>query len=89
MLPKTGIGTTGVSNLEVKTSITNRKKKWQDRWFFFFFFFFYFNAKFRTFIENTGFIKKYSFIQMHHSVGDFHASQCLNVEYHKGHKTSL
>ena len=37
MLPKTGIGTTGVSNLEMKTSITNRKRKWQDRWFFFFF----------------------------------------------------
>ena len=26
---------------------------------------------------------------MHHSVGDFHASQCLNLESHKGHKTSL
>ena len=36
-MPKIGIHTTGVSNLEVKTSITNRKRKCQDRCCFFFF----------------------------------------------------
>ena len=39
MLPKIGIRTTGVSNLEVKTGITYHKRKWQDRFFVFCFFF--------------------------------------------------
>lgn len=51
MLPKIGIGTTGVSNLEVKTNITNHKRKWQDRRFFSFFLF-SFLAQARSAVES-------------------------------------